>query len=245
MLFIFAMMALVGLFGCSKKDNSGALINNTALGNCTAGQVRTASGQCLNQLSCPTGQGWDGSQCVAGTVVTVGQIYGGNQLTFSNTLQIINRDVFERYLEAMGVCEYSGLYSIYYGDYFGINPIFCRAYSNIGFITMQFFPEAAQFEVGGNVPAFVTIVAGANSPATTYTSGPFGNYLSTPNSMTTYIINNNTGFELQPQGVAFGIAPATVSIRTEQGNYMTDSNFEISLRMNGVVFARSFVNRHF
>lgn len=239
------------LWGCGKsKNNPGTLTGGVVGGQCLPGQVRSQTGQCLNQYGCQAGFGFDGSTCLPGTPVTPGQVYQGSaQASFGATLSVTNRYRFESFLERVGgVCNLSNFFSF---SLFGPDPFDCHTYSRQGFIIMQIFknPQPASGFAASYGPAYVTIGAGATSPLDGLYGGMFGGlgYHTVPLNLEAVPINNGKGFKLKTAGGFFGGFVSNfhseVVIRAENGDITKDSNIHVILELNGREFARALTAR--
>ena len=251
---VLAIITSSVLWGCGRRQNSvvGPLSGaptTTTPGTCTPGQVLTANNQCLNQYACNVGFGFDGSTCVPGTPVDPGTVYQGpSQGTFGATLSITSRHGFENFLERVGgVCNFSNFFAF---SLFGPDPFDCATYSRQGFILLQLFSNPTNVPQVGPSPAYITIGAGATSPADGLYGGMYGGsgYRTIPLNMQSSPINKGAGFELRVDGGFFGgftqgFASSSITIRAENADISRDSNIHIVLYHNSREFARSFTAR--
>lgn len=217
-LAIIGLAGLLNLTACGKDKDGGGNVANTPVnpnGQCQAGYYPSQYG-CLPQGPCQVGQVYYNNQCITPAPGQQGQV------RFAATLQIVNRDVFEDFLEmaSQGRCSNSSWV-------FGIYR--CSYYSSLGYAIIQ---GATTVPVNGT-QFTLTVGAGAREPgisgfevqvATTYQA-----------------INSNQGFVLQ-DGSQFNFPNGRVRAVVNAGS-MANNSFPVELSYEGQVFATTTVYR--
>lgn len=224
--------------GCAGKDSGNPATtpdqNNWGYGQCTTpGQVPTQYG-CMPQAHCPPGQALYNNQCIPAQYPNVGGGQYPSGLRFAATLNISNRDQFERFLEQMSYGQCRDSNGWIYGSYR------CKNYSTQGYVIIS----GPLSGISNGTPLQVIVGGGARQPIGSGGYGYHYNYtvpLEVRLNGYYYPTNNNTGFAIQQQS-QFGFPQGRFRARVDVGS-LNNQSFSVVLEFDNVEFARTTVQR--